>query len=49
MDKSETIYCAGGCKRYVADQKDAELKGWDFLPITRRWRCSTCQAVNKPK
>ena len=49
----DPIYCSAGCKRFVMSEKEAEEKFWDFLPISRRYRCPQCrrelEAINKPK
>jgi len=48
----DPITCAAGCKRIVADEDAAAFAGWEYLPITQRWRCPACwrelQAVNFP-
>lgn len=53
MSAPDPISCAGGCKRSVEDAAAATRAGWEYLQISRRWRCMNCwrelQAVNSPK
>lgn len=37
--KPDLISCSAGCKRAV---EEPEKVGWEFLPISRRWRCPDC-------
>lgn len=39
----DPIACAAGCKRTVADEDEATAKAWEFLPITKRYRCPACR------
>lgn len=50
---AEPVSCAGGCGKVVPDDTAAEAAGWEFLPISRRYRCGQCtrelQEASKPK
>ena len=35
------VYCNDGCKRGV-EPEELESSGWQWLPITNRYRCVEC-------
>ena len=41
-DKEARIVCLGGCSRAKSTAEAAELSGWEFLPVTLRYRCGEC-------
>lgn len=54
MSQSDTdIGCRDQCGNRVADMKEAESKGWEWLPVQRAYRCVECwrklNEVNFPK
>ena len=42
MTMDESIGCSSGCGRRVEDLDEGLQKGWEFLPITQRYRCPQC-------
>lgn len=38
----EPLRCCDGCGRTVADTAEAEAKAWQFLEISKRYRCPQC-------
>lgn len=37
------IGCRGGCGLKMADDDAASQAGWNYLEITKGWRCGTCE------
>ena len=39
---ADVIHCCDGCGTIVSDEDEARADHWEYLAITKRWRCPRC-------
>lgn len=39
----EPLRCTDGCGANVKDESEAQAKAWQYMEITKRYRCPRCR------